>query len=260
MKLIIPARANQGAEPIIQESLPTHWDRKGSFRWSDSSQRSLTLSYRSCEEPGSPLMTNYRQDEEAFERQFELLRESLLIDLAHWSAEGGESERLGREKAAMQIRSCVESRRPRLYLGDLKLTSLPTIVFHLRFLEQLHLGTNNLRVLPETIGHLDRLTHLTLGGNLLTHLPDQIGRLTRLEVLDLSGNWLKYLPPAIGKLKSLEYLYIHTNPINVTPGVIRELPAQCTVTMWQPHDGILLVRVKERFRFPDRPHGPVILK
>lgn len=71
---------------------------------------------------------------------------------------------------------------------DSSLQTLPPILLHCTFLEQLDLSHNDLEQLPEDIGRLHNLKKLNLSSNnAMQGLPASLAKLTKLESLNLSG-------------------------------------------------------------------------
>jgi hypothetical protein len=139
-----------------------------------------------------------------------------------WLANSPWRERSKRKKAILRIWNCGHE-ETKLTLKDLKLTSLPEIIWELQQLKELDLGDNRLRSLPEGIGRLKNLTALDLYSNCLSSLPDSIGQLQKLEFLTLYSNCLSSLPDSIGQLRNLKELDLDYNCLSSLPDSIGQL-------------------------------------
>jgi C-terminal novel E3 ligase, LRR-interacting/Leucine rich repeat len=134
----------------------------------------------------------------------------------------------------------------KLDLYDLKLTSLPSVVFRFTHLTELELGRNKLKslapeiknlvhlnslsifendleTLPPEIGELRDLTSLMLNWNKLLKLPAEIGRLSQLRLLCLGHNQLTSLPAEISLLTQLTYLDLADNGLGMVPNELWRL-------------------------------------
>jgi len=110
-----------------------------------------------------------------------------------------------------------------LGLASCGLSTLPTSIENLAFLECLYLNNNQLATLPASIGNLKALKKLDLDNNQLKDLPESIGQLNSLESLKIEHNQLSDLPFSMRKLSSLEYLYIRNNRFISVPKCIWQI-------------------------------------
>ncbi|MGK7931113.1 MAG: COR domain-containing protein [Microcystaceae cyanobacterium] len=101
-----------------------------------------------------------------------------------------------------------------------KLTSIPSEVFELEWLEELDLSNNQLSEIPEAITCLSNLSQLYLSNNQLSEIPEAITRLSNLSQLDLSDNQLREIPAAITCLSNLSILYLSSNKLAEIPEAI----------------------------------------
>ncbi|KAK1357079.1 hypothetical protein POM88_050335 [Heracleum sosnowskyi] len=103
--------------------------------------------------------------------------------------------------------------------------SIPTELFHLRFLQFFDSSTNSLEGgLSSEVGKLENLRTLNLDGNLLggnlrnnqllKQIPSEIGILSYLSTLALSKNsFTGVIPPSILNLSNLEKLQLDDNKL-----------------------------------------------
>ncbi len=111
----------------------------------------------------------------------------------------------------------------KLSLKNVRLDSIPAVVFQMTNLRYLDLSRTHIDTLPPGIGALTSLTYLNLSNNRLSYLPDSIGELTQLKYLGLNRNLLRQLPNAIGNLASLEVLELWDNELEEVPDDIGRL-------------------------------------
>lgn len=117
-----------------------------------------------------------------------------------------------RELAADRILACFDQEDDELDFGIIgTLTSLPSSIGRLYWLQKLYLYNNQFKVLPKEICKLINLKELWLNNNQLQELPPSIDRLEKLEYLDLSQNKLIDLPDQILNFPSECFVEIKEN-------------------------------------------------
>jgi len=101
------------------------------------------------------------------------------------------------------------------------LSSIPSFVFNLKYLETLSVEHNNLVEIPEIISEMVSLEGLFLDYNYLKRLPSSIGRLKKLRELYLNNNFLKSIPETIKDLPSLKEIHLRNNKIKSIPDFLK---------------------------------------
>ncbi|KMT05407.1 hypothetical protein BVRB_7g175350 [Beta vulgaris subsp. vulgaris] len=104
-----------------------------------------------------------------------------------------------------------------LSLDQNQLTTLPSSLGALTYLEQLHVASNKLASLPSEIGLLTRLEILKVNNNRLTAIPPSLGDCSSLIEVDMSSNLLAELPETFGNLKILKALHLNNNGLKSLP-------------------------------------------
>ncbi len=105
-----------------------------------------------------------------------------------------------------------------LSIEDNRITTYPNVLEKLPALEKLSLASNPLISIPDSIGKLQNLRILNLGWNKLTYLSKNIPK--TLEILDLRYNQLSTLPDTIGNLTNLRELALDYNQLTAFPPLI----------------------------------------
>lgn len=109
-----------------------------------------------------------------------------------------------------------------LYLHNLQLQEVPSIVFECPNLEILEVSKNRLQEIPKDIIRLNKLRSLSFAHNKLTTIPDELAKLS-LQKVDLSHNCLTIFFELICQLSHLEILNLSYNQIEVIPTAIKQL-------------------------------------
>lgn len=87
-----------------------------------------------------------------------------------------------------------------------RLSSLPTYMAGMAFLEYVNLSNNRFDTFPDVLCAMPNLTDLDLSFNTIRTLPPELGQLTKLVRLVLAGNRLSHLPAEMRGLVSLRVL------------------------------------------------------
>jgi len=127
------------------------------------------------------------------------------------------------EEVLKKIHEAKASGATKLYLGGMRITTLPPEIFQLLNLTVLDLRHNQFSSLPPEICKLTNLTELNLWNNRLSDQYSAICQLPNLTVLDLRNNQFSSLPPEICKLKDLTKLNLYGNYISSLPREIDQL-------------------------------------
>jgi len=93
------------------------------------------------------------------------------------------------------------------------ITTLPSGLGKLSYMEVLDALGCGLINLPEEFPGMVRLLELNLGANKLQELPKEFGRMSRLVTLNLSDNMLVELPMSMGKCVQLQTIQLERNKI-----------------------------------------------
>jgi Leucine-rich repeat (LRR) protein len=86
-----------------------------------------------------------------------------------------------RGAASAKIYACYTNQETTLDLSNFSLTSLPTVIGHLTWLEDLNLQSNNLSFLPNELTLLIELTSLNLTNNQFSSPPSIVSNLPKLK-------------------------------------------------------------------------------
>lgn len=104
-----------------------------------------------------------------------------------------------------------------LNFNKLKLTELPSEIWHVPYITKLMLNENQIKQLPEDCYNLTALTHLELNSNGFKEFPNMLGDMTRLECLMMSGNKIDRIPESIADVIFLKTLHLDNNGIKDIP-------------------------------------------
>jgi internalin A len=126
------------------------------------------------------------------------------------------------EKATIVIKYPARARE--LYLANLSLSEVPTILVRFRRIRYLSLSGNKLASVPQSIGQLASLERLELDYNAFTVFPEIICQLRHLRELLFSTNQLRAVPDSLVKLQELRGLDLSSNKLARLPSRIGELP------------------------------------
>jgi Leucine-rich repeat (LRR) protein len=117
-----------------------------------------------------------------------------------------------------------------LKLSNLRLNSLPDVIFQIKDLWSLDIGNddwlgrnkNKISKISPLIANLSKLKKFRFNHNIISTLPDEIGELTELQELGGQYNQLTSLPESIGKLSKLESVFLPNNKITKIPAEIKK--------------------------------------
>ncbi len=167
----------------------------------------------------------------------QVLPESEIIQqLANWRNAAPPELRRNYQTAVDKILQAYRTNSTELYLSNLKLETLPSVIGQLTNLTTLYLSNNGLPFLPSEIGQLTNLTYLNLSGCYLTFLPPEIAQLTNLSELQLYSNNLTSIPEEIGRFTNLTELCLSCNQFPNIPECIYSLPHECMIDLREnPH-------------------------
>ncbi|CAN1220849.1 LRR receptor-like serine/threonine-protein kinase RGI5 [Linum grandiflorum] len=99
----------------------------------------------------------------------------------------------------------------------LNLTSIPSLISSLTYLQLLNLSSTNISgQIPPSLGQLSNLRLLDLSSNSLTgSIPQELGNLSSLQFLYLNSNRLSgQIPPHLSNITSLKVLCLQDNLLN----------------------------------------------
>lgn len=144
--------------------------------------------------------------------QVEILDVDHFLHVLRWWQEDP-AEAGNRVEASSRIVEALRTNATELYLSDLGLTNLPSIIGRLTCLNELHLDGNRLQILPDKLASLKNLTTLILFDNDLETIPSAVFELPLLSDLNLGCNKLIAVPPQIGRLTQLRFLNLATNQL-----------------------------------------------
>ncbi|XP_054543763.1 leucine-rich repeat-containing protein 63 isoform X3 [Talpa occidentalis] len=101
------------------------------------------------------------------------------------------------------------------------ISSFPTEVFCVKYLQVLILRNNPIKEIPSAIEQLKYLRIFNIAFNFITTLPPGFFSLSHLEKVDLSYNSIDFIPNEIQKLRSLTKLAINGNDLrSFPPGIL----------------------------------------
>ncbi|XP_016074663.1 PREDICTED: leucine-rich repeat-containing protein 63 [Miniopterus natalensis] len=103
------------------------------------------------------------------------------------------------------------------------ISSFPTEIFCLKYLQILILRNNPIKVIPSEIQQLKYLRVFNIAFNLIMTLPPGLFSLLHLEELDISYNSIASIPNEIQKLRSLKKLVVDGNDLTSFPSGILKL-------------------------------------
>ncbi|KAM7111755.1 leucine-rich repeat-containing protein 63 [Molossus nigricans] len=103
------------------------------------------------------------------------------------------------------------------------ISSFPTEIFCLKYLEILILRNNPINEIPSEIQQLKFLRVFNISFNLIMTLPPGLFSLSHLEELDISYNSIASIPQEIQKLRSLKKLVVDGNDLTSFPSGILKL-------------------------------------
>lgn len=92
-------------------------------------------------------------------------------------------------------------------------------------LQELHLANLRLKSVPAVVFRLSDLTVLDLSKNKIDYMPPELGNLVNLRELHINRNPIAYLPRSISRLHSLELLDIWNTNITELPNEVSQLSA-----------------------------------
>lgn len=107
-----------------------------------------------------------------------------------------------------------------LYLPDNSLVNIPDGIFQLVNLRELDLTQNKIEQIDEAIGNCFKLTYMNLNQNRITYLPRNLCFLKDLKRLYLQQNCLEEIPTEIAFLRSLMILDLSSNTLKDLPETI----------------------------------------
>lgn len=100
-----------------------------------------------------------------------------------------------------------------LYLRNLELKEIPTVIFEFSNLEELDLSLNLISKVPNEIEHLSNLKTLHLSYNMIDSISSKISELKHLEGLWLLDNELEKIPTGLCELDKLRVINLNLNKL-----------------------------------------------
>jgi len=111
-----------------------------------------------------------------------------------------------------------------LILESINVKTLPKEITKLTALKELNIRNSGLTAIPTNIGNLNKLQKLDLGYNKIKKIPSSFCDLTKLKILDLGENEnLPKIPSCFDDLSKLQQLTLSSNNITSIPYSILEL-------------------------------------
>ncbi|XP_054442682.1 leucine-rich repeat-containing protein 63 [Pteronotus mesoamericanus] len=109
-----------------------------------------------------------------------------------------------------------------LNLSFNSISSFPTQIFCLKYLQILILRNNPIKTIPSGIQQLRFLRVFNIAFNLITNLPPGLFYLFSLEELNISYNSIEFIPNEIQQLRSLKRLFVDGNDLtSFPPGILK---------------------------------------
>ncbi|XP_036913255.1 leucine-rich repeat-containing protein 63 [Sturnira hondurensis] len=109
-----------------------------------------------------------------------------------------------------------------LNLSFNNISSFPTEIFCLKYLQVLILRNNPIKAIPSEIQQLQFLRVFNIAFNLILNLPPGLFHLPYLEELNISYNSIAVIPNEIQKLRSLRQLVVDGNDLtSFPPGILK---------------------------------------